>query len=92
MAQNQDNADDQQFAAIPAHATERLVEMRGRDEANRLFTSDLSTSELLLVKEAGGRVGDLAGGSEFLRSHEVIAAAPGLFNSLREAILAARRT
>jgi len=52
MAQNQDNADEQ-FAAIPAHATERLVEMRGRDEANRLFTSDLSTSELLLVKEAG---------------------------------------
>lgn len=45
----------------------------------------------LLVKEAGGRVGDLAGGTEFLRSHEVIAAAPGLFNPLREAILAARR-
>ena len=45
----------------------------------------------LLVKEAGGRVGDLAGGNEFLRSHEVIAAAPGLFNPLREAILAARR-
>jgi myo-inositol-1(or 4)-monophosphatase len=44
----------------------------------------------LLVKEAGGRVGDLAGGHEFLRSHEVIAAAPGLFNPLREAILAAR--
>jgi len=44
----------------------------------------------LLVKEAGGRVGDLAGGTEFLRSHEVIAAAPGLFNPLREAILAAR--
>ena len=45
----------------------------------------------LLVTEAGGRVGDLAGGNEFLRSHEVIAAAPGLFNPLREAILAARR-
>jgi myo-inositol-1(or 4)-monophosphatase len=44
----------------------------------------------LLVKEAGGRVGDLAGGNEFLRSPEVIAAAPGLFNPLREAILAAR--
>ena len=53
MAQDQNNADDKQFAAIPARATERLVEMRGRDEANRLFTSDLSTSELLLVKEAG---------------------------------------
>jgi myo-inositol-1(or 4)-monophosphatase len=45
----------------------------------------------LLVKEAGGRVGDLAGGNEFLRSNEVIAAAPGLFNPLREAILAARQ-
>ncbi len=44
----------------------------------------------LIVQEAGGRVGDLAGGNEFLRSHEVIAAAPGLFNPLREAILAAR--
>jgi myo-inositol-1(or 4)-monophosphatase len=44
----------------------------------------------LIVKEAGGRVGDLAGGTDFLRSHEVIAAAPGLFNPLREAILASR--
>ncbi len=43
----------------------------------------------LLVKEAGGRVGDFAGGAEFLRTHEVIAAAPGLFNPLREAIAAA---
>ena len=53
MAQNQNNADDQQFAALPTHATERLVEMRGKGEEARLFTSDLSTSELLLVKEAG---------------------------------------
>jgi myo-inositol-1(or 4)-monophosphatase len=44
----------------------------------------------LIVKEAGGRVGDFAGGTEFLRSNEVIAAAPGLFNPLREAIAAAR--
>jgi myo-inositol-1(or 4)-monophosphatase len=43
----------------------------------------------LLVKEAGGRVGDFAGGTDFLRSNEVIAAAPGLFNALREAIAAA---
>ena len=40
----------------------------------------------LLVKEAGGRVGDFAGGTDFLRRDEVIAAAPGLFNPLREAI------
>lgn len=44
----------------------------------------------LLVKEAGGRVGDFAGGTEFLRTNEVIAAAPGLFSPLREAIAAAR--
>src|SRR6185437_15013540 len=45
--------DDKEFATLPVHAQERLVEMRGRDEAHRLFTSDLSTSEFLLVKEAG---------------------------------------
>jgi myo-inositol-1(or 4)-monophosphatase len=40
----------------------------------------------LLVTEAGGRVGDFAGGPDILRSQEVIAAAPGIFNPLREAI------
>jgi len=44
----------------------------------------------LLVKEAGGRVGDFAGGTEFLRTSDVIAAAPGLFTPLREAIAAAK--
>ena len=43
----------------------------------------------LLVNESGGRVGDFAGGTEFLRTNEVIAAAPGVFNPLREAIVAA---
>jgi len=43
----------------------------------------------LLVVEAGGRVGDFAGGQEFLRANEVIAAAPGVFNLLRDAIAAA---
>jgi myo-inositol-1(or 4)-monophosphatase len=42
----------------------------------------------LLVTEAGGRVGDFAGGPDILRSQEVIAAAPGIFNPLREAISA----
>jgi len=45
----------------------------------------------LIVKEAGGRVGDFAGGAEFLRTNEVIAAAPGIFNALREAVSAAPR-
>ena len=43
----------------------------------------------LVVREAGGRVGDFAGGADFLRGDEVIAAAPGVFNALREAIDAA---
>jgi myo-inositol-1(or 4)-monophosphatase len=42
----------------------------------------------LLVREAGGRVGDFAGGSDFLRTNEVIAAAPGIFSPLRETIAA----
>lgn len=45
--------DDKEFGTLPQHAQERLVAMRGRDEAHRLFTSDLSVSEFLLVKEAG---------------------------------------
>ena len=44
---------------------------------------------MLIVNEAGGRVGDFAGGKDFLRTNEVIAAAPGVFNLLREAIAAA---
>jgi len=43
----------------------------------------------LLVREAGGRVGDFAGGEDFLRGEEVLAAAPGVFNALREAVDAA---
>jgi len=43
----------------------------------------------LLVREAGGRVGDFAGSPDFLRGDGVIAAAPGIFTPLREAIGAA---
>ena len=50
---NTNNGEDAQYAQLPGHATERLVEMRGKNESQRLFTSDLSTSEFLLVKEAG---------------------------------------
>ena len=50
---DQDQTPDKPIATLPQHATERLVEMRGKGEQNRLFTSDLSTIELLLVKEAG---------------------------------------
>ncbi len=34
---------------LPLHARERIAEMR----AHKLFTSDLSVNEFLLVKEAG---------------------------------------
>lgn len=44
----------------------------------------------LLVKEAGGRIGDLAGGSQFLRTNEVIASSPAVFNAVRETIAAGR--
>lgn len=50
---DQNTTTDTPIAVLPQHATERLVEMRGKNEERRLFTSDLSTSELLLVKEAG---------------------------------------
>jgi myo-inositol-1(or 4)-monophosphatase len=44
----------------------------------------------LLVKEAGGRIGDLAGGMQYLRTSEVIAASPGVFNAVRETVAAGR--
>ena len=50
---SEDAQQEKEFATLPAHARERLVEMRGNDEQRRLFTSDLSVSEFLLVKEAG---------------------------------------
>ena len=47
------DSNDREFSTLPAHAQERLVEMRGKSESTRLFTSDLSINEFLLVKEAG---------------------------------------
>ena len=44
----------------------------------------------LLVKEAGGRIGDLAGGTQYLRTSEVIAASPSVFNAIREAVAEGR--
>jgi myo-inositol-1(or 4)-monophosphatase len=57
------------------------------------WTMSLKPSDVaagaLIVREAGARVGDFAGGSDILRASDVIAAAPGVFNALREAIAAA---
>jgi hypothetical protein len=44
---------DNSATEIPAHAHERLREMRGEGGKRRLFTSDLSVNEFLLVKDAG---------------------------------------
>ncbi len=38
---------------LPVHARERLTSMRGDGKHQALFTSDLSVSEFLLVREAG---------------------------------------
>jgi uncharacterized protein YbjQ (UPF0145 family) len=43
----------EQEAGLPEHALARLREMRGGDGRKPLFTSDLTVSEFLLVKEAG---------------------------------------
>ena len=47
------NPNQQPSNDLPIHARERLAAMRGKDEQHRLFTSDLSVNEFLLVKEAG---------------------------------------
>lgn len=57
-----------------------VMSLKGRDVA----------AGALLVREAGGMLGDFAGGGDFLRNNEVIAAAPGVFAPLRQAITAAR--
>jgi myo-inositol-1(or 4)-monophosphatase len=66
----------------------------GAGRLDGFFMMDLKPWDIaagaLIVKEAGGRIGDFAGGTQFLRTSEVVAAAPGVFNALREAVLAAR--
>ena len=85
------------FNALAARCTLRRAGSGALDlayvAAGRLdgfFEMSLGTLDVaagaLLVAEAGGRVGDFAGTPEFMRGNEVIAAAPGIFNPLREAI------
>ena len=85
------------FAALASRCTLRRAGAGALDlayvAAGRLdgfFEMSLGTWDVaagaLLVAEAGGRVGDFAGNPEFMRGNEVIAAAPGIFNPLREAI------
>lgn len=66
MSNQTDNQTDQPFASLPQHAQERLAEIHGKGESTSLFTSDLSTSEFLLVKEAGfDPIGLVVGSSIF---------------------------
>ena len=53
-------------------------------------SSDIAAGALI-VTEAGGRIDDLAGGTDAVRAKELVAATPGVFNALREAIATARR-
>lgn len=50
-------------ADIPAHAHERLQHMSGHGGHRKLFTSDLTVNEFLLVKEAGFEPAGLVVGS-----------------------------
>src|SRR5437762_13988093 len=45
--------DNPTFADLPTAAEDRLRSMRGTEGHRRLFTSDLSVNEFLLVKQAG---------------------------------------
>ena len=85
------------FNALAARCTLRRAGSTALDlayvAAGRLdgfFEMSLGTWDVaagaLLVAEAGGRVGDFAGNPDFMRGNEVIAAAPGIFTPLREAI------
>jgi uncharacterized protein YbjQ (UPF0145 family) len=73
---------------IPAHARERLAEMRKR----KFFTSDLSVNEFLLVKEAGFTpLGLVMGSSIYSISAEHLAeAAPGEVVALTQSLYQSR--
>lgn len=50
-------------AELPEHARQRLREMKGEGGHRKLFTSDLSVNEFLLIKEAGFEPAGLVVGS-----------------------------
>jgi uncharacterized protein YbjQ (UPF0145 family) len=54
---------DEQHFDLPEHAKQRLREMRGEGGHQKLFTSDLSVNEFLLIKEAGFEPSGLVVGS-----------------------------
>src|SRR6516225_5363100 len=48
---------------VPMHGQERLREMRGEGGKRKLFTSDLSVNEFLLLKDAGFEAAGMVVGS-----------------------------
>ena len=48
---------------LPSHAHDRLKEMRGEGGKRKLFTSDLSVNEFLLIKDAGFEAAGMVVGS-----------------------------
>jgi uncharacterized protein YbjQ (UPF0145 family) len=73
---------------IPAHAHERLAEMRKK----RFFTSDLSVNEFLLVKEAGFTPLGLVLGSSIysISARDLTSASPGEIQPLTQALYQSR--
>lgn len=55
--------DNATHSDLPEHARQRLREMRGEGGHRKLFTSDLSVNEFLLIKEAGFEPSGLVVGS-----------------------------
>src|SRR5262245_9912408 len=58
-----DNPQKMEHGDIPEHARQRLREMRGEGGHRKLFTSDLSVNEFLLISEAGFEPAGLVVGS-----------------------------
>jgi uncharacterized protein YbjQ (UPF0145 family) len=78
----------QQGHEIPAHARERLAEMKKK----RFFTSDLSVNEFLLVKEAGFQPLGLVMGSSIysISAQHLAQAQPGEIVALTQSLYQSR--
>jgi uncharacterized protein YbjQ (UPF0145 family) len=87
MAPNVPPAHRQQLSDLPAHARERLAEMR----AHAFFTSDLSVNEFLLVKEVGFQpLGLVLGSSIYSIGTRALTGQPGEIGALTQALYTSR--
>lgn len=69
---------------LPAAAVQRLQEMRGAGDKPKLFTSDLSVNEFLLVKQAGFEPLGLVMGSSI---YHIGIQIPGMFQNMELDVL-----